>query len=138
MLLKHPEEKLAIGGSLLEEAREAWVENTRERTTEGPASGFQLHVSSTLSTLGIQHDVEHITEDGLFALDIRLHGTLALTLSLMFGCGKFFVAIFCFALFHFLPYFLTLALPLALAQYSCIIPRKFMIQALKGLGAVKR
>ncbi len=53
------------------EAKKSWMEVTRTCVT---ISGFHQEVSSTLSEMGVPHELEFLTEGGLYSLDIALKG----------------------------------------------------------------
>ena len=69
-------EILSTNGKLMypeleREARKNWMEITRTCVT---ISGFQQEVSSTLSEMGVPHELEFLSEGGLYSLDIALKG----------------------------------------------------------------
>ena len=51
------------------EARDAWVRRVRDDTT---VSRSHRELAQTFDELGIQHKVEHVTQDGYFSIDIYL------------------------------------------------------------------
>ena len=69
-------ELLSPHGKLLESeleaaSREKWLEVTRDFAK---ISKFHREVSSTLTEMQVPHELEYVTEDGLFSLDIALKG----------------------------------------------------------------
>jgi len=69
-------EILSTNGKLMypeleREARKNWMEITRTCVT---ISGFQQEVSSTLSEMGVPHELEFLSDGGLYSLDIALKG----------------------------------------------------------------
>ena len=60
-----------LEGELLERAGAAWKANSSGRVT---ISGLHREVSETLTRLGVPHEIEFLTSDKLFSVDIALRG----------------------------------------------------------------
>lgn len=60
---RHPDESWPIDKEIFESAEAAWKKEVSEVTI----SEFHSEVSRTLRAMGIDHHVEHLTEDGLFS-----------------------------------------------------------------------
>jgi hypothetical protein len=56
-------------GWLTVEARDAWMRNVRDVTT---LSRSHRELAKTFDELGVRHEVEHVTDDGYFSIDIYL------------------------------------------------------------------
>ena len=54
---------------MMTEAREAWVRSVRDGTT---VSNSQRALAGIIGELGIRHELERVTEDGYFSMDIYL------------------------------------------------------------------
>jgi len=61
--------KLAYPAWLMVDARDAWMRDVRDDTT---TSQSQQDLASVLDQLGIRHEVERVTDDGYFSMDIYL------------------------------------------------------------------
>ena len=60
----------ALQSGLVAALREQWL----AQAGQSRASAFQTEVSRALSRVGIAHDMERLTDDGLFCIDIVLRG----------------------------------------------------------------
>jgi hypothetical protein len=60
---------VSIPGWLTVEAREVWMRGVRDDST---VSRSHRELAQTFDELGIQHKVEHVTQDGYFSIDIYL------------------------------------------------------------------
>lgn len=60
-----------LTGELLETARAYWVETSTERVS---VSNLQREVSQVLTRMGLPHEMEYMTQDKLFSVDITLRG----------------------------------------------------------------
>ena len=70
MKTDQPGVELPMMPRLLETAHATWIkscQNTR-------VSGLHKGVSRVLNKMGMTHDIEHVTEDQLFSVDIALTG----------------------------------------------------------------
>ena len=54
---------------IMHEAREAWMSNAREEVTMGSS---HTEIASILGELGIPHEVERLTSDGYFSVDVYM------------------------------------------------------------------
>jgi hypothetical protein len=54
---------------IMHEAREAWMSNARDAVS---VSHSVKEVANILGDLGIRHEVEHLTDDGYFSIDVYL------------------------------------------------------------------
>jgi hypothetical protein len=56
-------------GWLMVEARDAWMRGVRDDST---VSRSHRELAETFAELGVRHEVEHVTDDGYFSIDIYL------------------------------------------------------------------
>jgi hypothetical protein len=54
---------------IMHEAREAWMRNARDDVT---MSGNHKEVASLIGELGVTHEVERLTNDGYFSVDVYM------------------------------------------------------------------
>lgn len=64
-------QKPAVAAEMLVDAREAWVQQTRE----GRVSAVHRDVERVFRLIGEEPSVEYVTDDGFFAIDLAFPGT---------------------------------------------------------------
>lgn len=75
MCVDHPGVQLPMPAGLLTHAHNEWLESAkRVRVSE-----LQKDVSRVLRNLGNPHEIERLTEDQLFSLDMALEGDVCFT-----------------------------------------------------------
>lgn len=73
MELAIPEgQKPAIAADLLADARDSWGQQSKERVRVSP---MQIDIERVLRQMGEQPVLKHLTDDGLFAVDVAFPGT---------------------------------------------------------------
>jgi len=60
---------VAFPSWIMHEAREAWMRNARDHVT---VSRDHKELASIIGELGVPHEVEHLTDDGYFSVDVYL------------------------------------------------------------------
>jgi hypothetical protein len=61
--------EVAYPAWLMVEARDAWIQRVRDDVT---VSGAHRELASVIGELGVRHEVERVTADGYFSMDIYL------------------------------------------------------------------
>lgn len=75
MQLKYTPAELAVSPALLAQARATWTgKGQREALAATRHSKLRVEVSRMMSNIGVSHGEPEVTEDGLFAVAIRLTG----------------------------------------------------------------
>jgi len=73
LLMKTDQEgvELPLGEGLLEHAQLVWIESCKNIRV----SGLHRDVARVLTSMGLSHTIEQLTDDSLFSVDIALAGT---------------------------------------------------------------
>lgn len=72
LLMKTDQEgvELPLGEGLLEHAQQVWIESCKNIRV----SGLHRDVARVLTSMGLSHTIEQLTDDSLFSVDIALAG----------------------------------------------------------------